>query len=73
MAIYTILRVYEVPANNRYEAADRMREALELHTEKAYHVTDVVREKDAKPGQGKAIDLRPPTNWLRLIVEQLIG
>jgi hypothetical protein len=73
MAVYTIIRVYEVPADSRYEATDRMLEALELHTEKAYHVTDVIREPGAKSGQGKAADLKPPASWLRLIIEQLIG
>ena len=73
MAVYTIIRVYEVPADSRYEATDRMLEALELHTEKNYHVTDVIREPGATSGQGKAVDLKPPTGWLRLIIEQLIG
>ena len=35
MAVYTIIRVYEVPADSRYEATDRMLEALELHTHRA--------------------------------------
>jgi hypothetical protein len=34
MAVYTIIRIYEIPANSRYEATDRLMEALELHTEK---------------------------------------
>jgi hypothetical protein len=73
MAVYTIIRVYEVPADSRYEATDRMLEALELHTEKNYHVKDVIREPGATSGQGKTVDLKPPPGWLRLIIEQLIG
>jgi hypothetical protein len=46
MAIFTIMRIYEIPADDRIEATDRMLEALEFHTEKDYHVTDIVRKKD---------------------------
>ena len=73
MAIYTIIRVYEVPAENRIEATERMLEAIMLHTEKDYHVKDVVRDPGAKPGQGKTVDLKPPTGWLRLVYHQLTG
>ena len=34
MALYTILRIYEVPAENRIQATDRMMEALAFHVEK---------------------------------------
>jgi hypothetical protein len=43
---FTIMRIYEIPADNRIEATDRMLDALEFHTEKDYHVTDLVRNKD---------------------------
>ena len=33
MALYTILRIYEVPAENRIQATDRMMEALAFHVE----------------------------------------
>ena len=33
MALWTIIRVYEVPAENRFEATDRMMEALAFHAE----------------------------------------
>src|SRR5512147_935474 len=50
MALYTILRVYQVPADNRLEATDRMLEALTLGVEDDFHVKDVLREPDGKPG-----------------------
>jgi hypothetical protein len=72
MALYTIIRVYEVPAETRQQATDRMLEALVLHVEKDFHVKDIIREPNEKSGQGKAIDLRP-TGWLSLILQQLTG
>ena len=73
MALYTIIRVYEVPAENQQQATDRMIEALALHVERDFHVKDVIREPGAKPGQGKPVDLRPPAGWLTLALRQLRG
>jgi hypothetical protein len=73
MAVYTILRIYEVPAENRIEATERMMEALVLHVEKDFHVKDIVREPGEKPGQGKQAKLTPPEGWLRLLLRQLTG
>jgi hypothetical protein len=70
MAVYTIIRVYEVPAENRIQATDRMLEAIALNVERDYHVKDYIKEPGEKPGHGKPIDLRP-TGWLSLIREQL--
>lgn len=70
MAVYTIIRVYEVPAESRIQATERMLEALDLHTERNFHVKDYIREPDEKPGKGKPVDLRP-MGWLTLIREQL--
>ena len=73
MALYTIIRVYQVPADNRIQATDRMMEAVLLHVERDFHVKDIIRDPGAKPGQGKAVDLKPPAGWLRLMVQQLTG
>jgi hypothetical protein len=73
MAKYTIIRLYEVPADNQYQATDRMMEALALHVEKDFHVKDIIREPGAKPGQGKAVDLKPPAGWMTLLKKQLTG
>ena len=70
MAVYTIIRVYEIPAENQVQATDRMLEAIVLHTEKDYHKKDIIREPGDKPGQGKPIDLRP-SGWLAAIRDQL--
>ena len=73
MAIYTIIRVYEVPADSQQQATDRMLEALVLHVERDYHVKDVIRAPGATPGQGKQVDLKPPAGWLSLLARQLAG
>ena len=73
MAVYTIIRVYEVPAENQQQANDRMMEALALHVERDFHKKDIIREPGSKPGQGKKVDLKPPAGWLSLIARQLAG
>ena len=67
MARYIIIRVYEVPAENRIQATDRMLEALAFHVEKDFHVKDMIREPGAKPGEGKPVSLVPPAGRLTLI------
>ena len=71
MAIYTIIRVYEVPAENQVQATDRMLEAIVLHTEKDYHKKDIIREPGSKPGEGKPVSLQPAPGWMALIRQQL--
>ena len=50
-----------------------MMEALAFHVERDFHVKDIIRERDAKPGQGKTVELSPPAGWLTLVVRQLTG
>jgi hypothetical protein len=71
MAIFTIIRIYEVPAETRQQATDRMLEALMFHVEKDFHVKDIIREPENKPGTGTPVGLRP-TGWLTLFREQLM-
>ena len=73
MATYTIIRVYEVPAESRQQASDRMLEAILLHVERDFHVKDVIRDPGSKPGQGKVVELKPPPGWLTLAMRQLTG
>ena len=72
MARYRILRIYEVPADNRYQATNRMMEAIVLGTEKDYHVNDVIRQCDVQ-GPFSKLELRPPTGWWTILMSQLFG
>ena len=63
---YTIIRVYKIPADNEYQATNRMLEALALHVEKNFHVIDIIRKPGAKPGEGDVVDLTPPPGWKTL-------
>ena len=73
MGKYSIIRIYEVPAETQQQATDRMIEALALRVEKDFHVKDIIREPGAKPGQGKRVALKPPAGWLSLLRQQLVG
>jgi hypothetical protein len=73
MALYTIIRVYQVPADDRREATDRMLEALALGVADDFHVKDVLREPDGTPGSGVPISLNPPKGWGTLLLDQLLG
>lgn len=58
MAVYTIIRIYQVPAESQQQATDRMAEALALNTEKNYHVKDIVRGPYGKRKQERTVDFR---------------
>lgn len=73
MAKWTIIRVYEVPADTTWEATDRMREAIALHVERDYHVKDILRRPDDRPGDGRQVNLDPPKGWLTAVLDQLLG
>jgi hypothetical protein len=73
MAVFRIIRIYEIPATNLIEATDRMLEALELGTEEDYHVTDLVREHGEKPAHSHPVDLRPPARWGTIFKRQITG
>ena len=73
MALYTIIRIYQVPADNRIEATDRMREALSLDVEEDFHVKDILREPNGKPGSGVRVSLKPEKGWGTLLRDQLLG
>jgi hypothetical protein len=75
MAVFTIMRIYEIPADSRIEATDRMLEALEFHTEKDYHVTDLVRNKDdmSVDRHWKPVELPNSTNMVTIFKRQSAG
>ena len=73
MAIYKIMRIYEVPAGSQIEATNRMMEALVLHVERDYHVMDYVKAPEDANGKGRPINLTPPKGWLSSMLEELVN
>ena len=73
MAVYTIIRVYELPGDTQQQSTDRMMEALAFHVEQDFHRRDTIRGPYSKPGQGKQVDLKPPAGWLTLALRPLRG
>ena len=73
MGRWTIIRVYEVPADTQIQATDRMLEALVLGVERDFHVKDILRAPEATPGTGVTVSLAPPRGWLSILREQLVG
>lgn len=73
MAVYTIMRIYEVPADSRIEATDRMLAAIEQGVERDYHVKDIVRAPGDAPDTGARVSLEPPRGWLSILKDQLLG
>ena len=71
MAIYKIMRIYEVPAETQIQATNRMMEALMLHVERDYHVIDYVKTPEDASGKGHKIDLTPPKGWLSALIDEV--
>ena len=71
MGLYTVIRIYEVPGEDRIQATERMLEALASGVERDFHVKDYIRSPEDKPGKGKPVDLRPAAGWFTLLKEQL--
>ncbi len=72
MATYRIIRIYDIPADDPYQATNRMIEALVLHVERDYHVMDYVKAPDDPKGKGWPVDLTPPKGWLASMLEELV-
>jgi hypothetical protein len=73
MALYKIIRIYEVPGKDQIEATNRMMEALMLRVERHYHVMDYVKSSEDAAAKGKKISLEPPKGWLAAFMDQLLG
>jgi hypothetical protein len=73
MPIYKIMRIYEVPGKDQVEATDSMMQALTLHVESDYHLTDFVKSPDDPKGKGQRISLKPAKGWGATFLEQVFG
>ena len=72
MPKYKIARVYEVLAKDRIEATDRLMEAIAYGDEKLFHSYDVIRPSD-DTSRPEPVRLEPPTGWMKLVREQVLG
>ena len=72
MPKYKIARVYEVLAKDRIEATDRLMEAIACGDEKLFHAYDLIRPS-GDPSRPEPVRLEPPTGWMKLLREQLLG
>jgi hypothetical protein len=73
MAVWKIIRIYEVPGETEIQATDRMAEALVLHVDKDFHIADYIREAENKEAKSQQVDLTPPPGWLAILRSQLLG
>ena len=73
MAIYRIIRIYDVPGETQTEATNHMMEAILLHVERDYHVMDYVKAPKDPKGKGRPINLTPPKGWLSSILAELVS
>jgi hypothetical protein len=77
MAVFTIMRIYEIPATDRIEATNLMLEALELGVEKDFHARDIVKKTDDDTSHYKPVDLtvpaRKPAKMVTIFKRQLSG
>ena len=73
MARYKIMRIYEVPADDRIEATNRMMKALALHVESDFHVMDYIKSPEDPTGKGSKVNLKPSKEWLTMVIDQLTG
>jgi hypothetical protein len=62
--------VYEIEAESSQHATDRMAEAIVNHTEKDFHVKDILRTPGDQPGHSKPVDLQP-LRWLKSMRQRL--
>jgi hypothetical protein len=73
MAIFKIIRIYHVPAEDQIDATNRMMEALALGVDRDYHLMDYIKTPDDEKGKGRKVDLRPPKGFLTSLLDQLLG
>ena len=77
VSLFTIMRIYEIPADDQIEATNRMLEALEFGIEKDYHVRDIVKKTDDDTSYFKPVDLtvpaKQPATMVTIFRRQLFG
>jgi hypothetical protein len=80
MPLFTIMHIFEVPANNQYEATDELMRAREGKYDKVYLKKVLVRDaEELKPFRHKVNVFEPkppakqPAKWGTIFKRQLTG
>jgi hypothetical protein len=80
MALFVIMHIFEVPANNQYEATDELMRARQHHVDKIYLKKVLVRETGLKlPRENVNVFEEPkppvkkPARWGTIFKRQLTG
>jgi hypothetical protein len=79
MPLFTIMHIFEIPANNQYEATDELMRARKHHFDKVYLKKVLVREAGLKLPREKVNVFAPkkpakqPAKWGTIFKRQLTG
>jgi hypothetical protein len=73
MAVYKIIRIYEIPAESKIQATERMMEAIVLSVERDFHVMDFIKSPEDVQGKGTKVSFVLPEGWLKAIWQQVTG
>jgi hypothetical protein len=76
VALFVIMHIFEVPANNQYEATDELMRARQHHFDKVYLKKVIVRDAMANPFRDKVnvfADPKKPAKWGTIFKRQITG
>jgi hypothetical protein len=79
MPLFTIMHIFEVPANNQYEATDELMRARQHHFDKVYLKKVLVKDaEELKPFRHKVNVFAPkepkkPAKWGTIFRRQITG
>jgi hypothetical protein len=76
MPLFTIMHIYEVPAQNQYEATDELMRAREGKYDKIYLQKVLVKDAEPKLPRDKVnvfADPKKPAKWGTIFKRQLTG
>jgi hypothetical protein len=76
MPLFTIMHIFEVPAENQYEATDELMRARKHHFDKTFLKKVIVKEAGVKPPRDNVnvfADPKKPAKWGTIFKRQITG
>jgi hypothetical protein len=76
MPLFTIMHIFEIPANNQYEATDELMTARKHNYDKVYLKKVLVKDaEELKPFRHKVnvFEPKPPAKWGTIFKRQITG